>query len=197
MTSNSSTSRIAIAIITVLVALVIIWIVLPGIQKGGLLNVMKSASDQPKTNVPESKPELKSDVKPVMNETQSKMAESEDFRVSDEDQFASVPDDRFFTTSGVTGLIPDGEVTAFRIGQRVYAYAAIHAPRQETVRITWFDSVNHEILPSAYLDVETNTGKVGYRVYTYRTFRKPGAYWVQLSNGAGVVIGKSEFKIIE
>jgi len=118
-----------------------------------------------------------------------------DFRVLRSDNYASVHDGRFFTTPDVTDLTPDEEVHIFHIGQRVYAYAAIHAPKKETVRITWFDSNNSEIPPSAYLDVLENTGPVGYRVFTYRTFRAPGKYKVKLSNSVGSVIGVVDFEV--
>lgn len=125
--------------------------------------------------------------------TQAK--KTKDFRVSEDDKYASIRSGGFFTTTSVEGLTPEIETTVFQSGQKVYAFAGIHAPRKETVRMTWIGVDGKEILPSAYLDVEPNTGEVGYRVFTYRIFRTPGNYKVVLSNSVGENIGETKFEV--
>ena len=210
MTSNSS-SRTALAIVAVLVAAVIVWFFLmrnEDTQPSNTQQITENANTnvaERSTSIPsESSDDTKSTSQSVSEKTQAKTiesnptrAESRDFRVSAEDKYASVPKGRFFTTTGISDLTPDEQVRSFRIGRQVYAYAAIHAPRKETVRITWLDSNGKEIPPSAYLDVLMNTGPVGYRVFTYRTFRSPGKYAVKLTNSVGVEIGEGQFEVYE
>jgi hypothetical protein len=231
MTSNISTSRIAITIVALLILFAGLWMLWPtnqdpdpsksvadplnrtnteeisveseaqssmDLKANQATNLNKESGSR---KISESKKEIasgqshNSKVQPSDTEVNQKDVTSSDFRVSADDKYASVPAGRFFTTTGITELSPDGAVYTFHIGQRVYAYAAIQAPRKETVRITWFDSDKKEILPSAYLDVEVNTGPVGYRVFTYRIFRSPGTYSVTLSNSTDAVIGEIKFKV--
>jgi cytoskeletal protein RodZ len=218
MTSNTSASRSAqLALVVIGIIGVVIWffwmsgkeIINPesstATEKNG-----SDATERRNTDKSVSTHDKIKDVDPVADVTHTALTESEvkeaqsnsrssnnddDFRVIESDNYASVTDGRFFTTTGITDLNPNEEIHTFRIGQRVYAYAAIHAPRKETVRITWFESNNKEIPPSAYLDVLVNTGPVGYRVFTYRTFRASGKYNVKMSNSVGVVIGVKEFEV--
>ncbi len=248
MTSNASSSRMAMSIVALLVLAAGLWLLWPDTQDPALSNATtssavnavshdegtlhdeKTQSGSQSTAIPNSagaednqvaktpleleanqgreamakhestqEAASKSDRDPSSQATSSqasrKQTASRDFRVSADDEFATVPPDRFFTTTGITDLSPEAEARTFRIGQRVYAYAAIHAPRKETVRITWYDSNNKEILPSAYLDVLVNTGLVGYRVFTYRIFRSPGSYLVSVSNSTNAVIGQVRFEV--
>lgn len=216
MTSNSSASRTALVVVIALIIGIAIWAFWP--QLTAITSSMLPGSDtklsktdayegdnmaeNAKAEVPSPSAEAEGHPLPESNSaendknlTRTTKTETPDFRLKADDKFASVPSGQFFTTSGVSDLTPDKKLNMFRVGQRVYAYAAIHAPRKETVRITWFDSANKEIPPSAYLDVLVNTGPVGYRVFTYRTFRKSGVYRVRLFNSVGNVIGGSEFRV--
>lgn len=120
---------------------------------------------------------------------------SQDFRISEGEEYATLRDDVFFTTSGVVELIPDTAQSTFRVGQKVYAFAALRTPRDERVRFTWYAPDGREVLPSAYFNVEPNLGAVGFRVFSYRTFRKPGDYRVAVFNSAGRMIGESVFSV--
>lgn len=120
---------------------------------------------------------------------------SQDFRISEGEEFASLRDDAFFTTARVVELVPDSAKSTFRVGQKVYAFAALRAPIDERVRFTWFAPDGREILPSAYFDVEPNLGEVGFRIFSYRTFRKPGSYRVAVFNSAGRMIGETVFTV--
>jgi len=202
MPSNSSSSRAALIIVFVVVAMASIWILWPTIMSYNQSTTTSSKAQEKTENTEEGQKDIsQSDAEskvtpnPGAENTKKTLTESADFRVSEDDIYASVPDDRFYTTSGVSDLTPEEAVRSFRTGQKVYAYAAIHAPRQETVRITWYDSIHNEIPPSAYLDVDVNTGSVGYRVFTYRTFRNPGKYQVRLLNSVGKVIGQGRFEV--
>lgn len=120
---------------------------------------------------------------------------SRDFRLSKSDGLAMIRDGNFFTTVDVLDLQPAEPSNEFTVGQRVFAYAAIHAPSDETVRISWYDSVGELILPSSYLDVKSNVGEVGYRVYTYRIFRDTGQYTVAVYNNAGTKLSEYAFTV--
>ena len=109
------------------------------------------------------------------------------------EEYATLRDEVFFTTSNVVDLVPDSSRTAFAVGKKVYVFAALRAPRDERVKVTWYSPEGREILPSAYFDVEPNLGAIGFRIFSYRTFRKPGDYRVAVFNSAGRMIGESEF----
>ena len=109
---------------------------------------------------------------------------------------ASVPADRFFTTPAIDGLIPQGKATMFKRGDAVYAYAGVHAPQAEQLRLEWVDDAG-TILQSVSIEVQANTGTKGYRIYKYRTFPTAGKYVVKLYNNNGMMIGSSEFEITE
>jgi hypothetical protein len=119
----------------------------------------------------------------------------QDFRIEEGEEFATLRDEVFFTTSNVEELVPDSARSTFSTGQKVYVFAALRTPRDERVRFTWYAPDGREILPSAYFDVEPNLGAVGFRIFSYRTFRKPGAYRVAVFNSAGKKIGETEFEV--
>lgn len=204
MTSSSSASRVATVIAVVVVLITGIWVFLtrdwgnnPTMPSGPEL--LSTGNEVQHENTAGSVQTSESSTSSVadLDTLRSSAQETSDFRVAAGDKFASVPEDRFFTTSDVTDLTPADALQSFQLGQRVYAYAAIHAPVNETVRFTWLDANNREILPSAYLDVEKNTGPIGYRAITYRTFRKSGKYSVRLLNGVGVAIGEVRFEVVD
>ena len=108
---------------------------------------------------------------------------------------ASIPVERFFTTNAMDGLTPLGKQTVFKVGDPVFAYAGIHAPQAEQVRLEWIDPSGKLLPPSEYVDIQSNTGVNGYRIYKQRQFQKEGKYEVRLYNGSGELIGKTEFTI--
>lgn len=118
-----------------------------------------------------------------------------DFRISEDAEYATLRDKVFFTTSNVVDLIPDSTQTSFKAGQKVYVFAALKSPIEERVKFTWYGPEGKEILPSAYFDVEPNMGPVGFRIFSYRSFRKPGAYRVAVYNSIGGMIGESSFEV--
>jgi len=127
--------------------------------------------------------------------TTSAVRPQSDFRVDDPDKYASVKDGNFFTTTDVEELVPESPSERFKVGQRVYAYAELRAPNNETVHISWYDAGGEIILPSSYLDVKTNTSAVGYRIYTYRIFRDPGRYSVAVFNSPGGKLAEQAFTV--
>ena len=108
---------------------------------------------------------------------------------------ASIPAERFFTTTRMDGLQPADPQTQFSPGDQIYVYAGIHAPSDERIQLRWFGPDGQHILPSIYKHISANTGPVGYRIYTYRIFREPGNYTVRLYNSAGTVIGETGFEV--
>lgn len=108
---------------------------------------------------------------------------------------ASIPQDRFFTTAAMNGLIPQGKQNSFKPGESVYVYAGIHAPQAEKVKIEWIDPSGTLVSPVDYIDVQSNTGPMGYRIYKYRSFKVAGKYEVRLLNSQDKVIGKTIFSI--
>lgn len=118
-----------------------------------------------------------------------------DFRLDEGEEFASLNSDIILAT-GVEDLVPLDTIAEFRTGQQIYAYAAVRAPQDETIHFKWFGPDDKEVLPASYLDIEVNTGPVGYRVYTYRVFRAPGDYRIDMINSAGSKIGEATFEVI-
>lgn len=108
---------------------------------------------------------------------------------------ASIPAERFFTTSAMDGLNAKDKQSVFKPNEAVYIYAGIHAPQEEQVKIEWIDPAGKALSPSEYVNIQSNTGVNGYRIYKQRQFRNPGKYEVRLYNGAGVMIGKTVFTI--
>lgn len=131
----------------------------------------------------------------VTKDTQS-VAEDKprgDFRFEEDSRLAQL-NGRIVTSRAVEELMPTDTSMEFRVGQRVYVFAALSAPQAETIHFDWVGP-DGPVLPSSYLDVEANTGPVGYRIYTYRVFRKPGSYRVDLINSGGNTIGTTRFTL--
>ena len=178
----------------VIVAVQAIWLFWP--SEAGEKTVR---GDQPESSsLPDQKSTttkyLESEVEPGETKTTNEAA-SRDFRVVDPGAFASIRDGRFFTTDLVEDLVPGDAQVQFSSGERVYVFAAIHAPIQETVKVSWYGPDGGIVLPSAYLDVKVNTGETGYRIYTYRTFKARGEYSVAVFNSNGSELGRYEFTV--
>ena len=198
MSDKNSASRTALMIVSLLLIGAAAWIFWPD-------NTIAPVAAPDESNaVPATVHTSENQDEESLKETKDKVAESgtsekkgavnTDFRVSGED-YASVPKGRLYTTTGVEGLIPEPQADNFKVGQKVFVYAEVRAPRREKVRFTWYDGQNEEILPSAYVDVDTNVGEVGFRIYSYRTFRTAGEYRVALFNSTGSRIGSAQFSV--
>ena len=162
-------------------------------QKAPVRQVDQAVTSPAKTEKPAE--EGAPDPGATIDEQSANDGEARDFRVSNPSDYASVKPGNFFTTSMVEDLMPSDPQTDFTPGARVYAYAEVYAPRDETLKITWFDSKGQPVLPSAYLDVKTNMSAVGYRLFTYRSFRAAGQYSVVLYNSAGAEIVRESFSV--
>jgi hypothetical protein len=110
---------------------------------------------------------------------------------------ASVPVERFFTTSAMDGLTPQGRQTQFKSGDVVYVYAGIHAPQAEQVRLEWIDPSGNVLTPAMFINVDVNTGSSGYRIYKNRKFQQAGKYEVKLYNSSGKMMGTTAFEVAE
>jgi hypothetical protein len=109
---------------------------------------------------------------------------------------ATIPAERFFTTAKMDGLTPQGRQAQFNKGASVYAYAGVHAPGAEQIRMDWIGPAD-QVLSSEVINVEVNTGINGYRVFKYRTFQQAGRHEVRLYNQNEVLIGTSGFIIVD
>lgn len=118
-----------------------------------------------------------------------------DFRLGADPGLATLFNDQFFTTSSVVELMPDAPQFTFRSGQRVYVFAALKSPKDQSVHISWFDPDGNRVLPTSYHDVEMNMAPPGYRLYTFRSFRKPGPYRVAIYNSVDEELGSVNFEI--
>ena len=194
MGENKGPSRIALVAVLIIVAALVAWLLWPrlsGNDDAGLTPESTAVAAVKKdTPEPEETPDpVKEVVKPVNQDVSAG-----DFR-KDGTLYASVRDDQFFTTTSVDSLMPDTATSVFAPGEQVYVYAALHAPKSEKVHFKWFDTGGQPIIPTAYVDVEANTGPTGYRIYSYRTFRLPGEYSVKLYNELGEEIASQGFTI--
>ncbi len=90
-----------------------------------------------------------------------------------------VSQENFVTCRDVDKLEPVGEADRFPPG-RVYAFARIHAPRDEKLMLVWNDDDGKEF-GRRELKVKRNVGR-GFRTFSYRTLRNRGAYEVRLYN---------------
>ena len=193
--------RYPIILLALAVVVVSLWMVLS--DRGGSEDepsIEQSAVHSPKDNgteVPAKDINPREDAPQETETISEKQTASgkKDFRVADPGRFASVNAGNFFTTADVTDLVPDQPTDSFQTGQRVYAYAEIRAPMDETIHFSWYDAQGSVILPSSYLDVKTNTSQVGYRVYTYRIFRSPGSYSVAVFNSPGTKLAEQAFTV--
>lgn len=147
--------------------------------------------------LPDPSPELVTSIDQPQETTRVAPEIQEDFRMSADNEYAAVRDNQFFTTAIVDSLVPGELQSVFKLDRPVYAYAALHAPRQEKVQFQWFTQGGEELLPSTLLSTGVNTGPVGYRIFTFRTFRETGQYSVELTNSAGVKIGQADFTVIK
>ncbi len=122
--------------------------------------------------------------------------EVKDFRLGEGEEFATLNSDIILSTA-VEELMPVDTISTFRTYARIYAWAAVNAPRKETIHFNWYGPDDKVILPASYLDVEVNIGPVGYRVFTYRVVRVPGNYRIDMMNSAGSKIGEARFEVVQ
>lgn len=98
--------------------------------------------------------------------------------------------ENFITCKNVDKLEPAGEANRFSPG-RVYAFARIHAPRDETLTLIW-NGVDGKELRRRELKVKRNVGR-GFRTYSYKTLQEKGEYEVRLYNQDAYMIGYRRF----
>ncbi|MGB5528697.1 MAG: hypothetical protein WBQ32_01895, partial [Ignavibacteriaceae bacterium] len=75
---------------------------------------------------------------------------------------------------------------------KVYAWANIRAPKNETVTFEWFDDSGNIIYERS---IKVGMDENGYRIYDPQTFNTAGTYEVVLYNSKGIEIGSQEFII--
>ncbi len=96
----------------------------------------------------------------------------------------------FVTCKNVDKLEPVGEADRFSPG-RVYAFARVNAPRDETLALIWNDDNGNE-LERRELKVKRNQGR-GFRTFSYKTLQGMGAYEVRLYNQDRYLIAYRRF----
>jgi energy-coupling factor transporter ATP-binding protein EcfA2 len=103
-----------------------------------------------------------------------------------------VSQENFVTCKNVDKLEPVGEVDRFSPG-RVYTFARVHAPRDETLALVWNDDSGKE-LRRRELKVKRNEGR-GFRTFSYWTLQERGAYEVRLYNQDRYLIAYRRFLV--
>jgi len=145
------------------------------------MNRLTQEAKQPKIDK-QKKPGQAEQLAPAVEQIQS--GESA-FIASDED---------FVLCRSVNNMLPEGEDDVFPPG-RVYAWARIKAPKNESLILRWLDEQG-AVIRTSYLRVKKNM-QTGYRAYDYKTFSEEqiGAYSVLLFNENGEKIARREFRI--
>jgi ABC-type dipeptide/oligopeptide/nickel transport system ATPase component len=119
----------------------------------------------------------------------AKMAELTDI-VSHSATIAS--EDRFVTSRDVVRLAPVGIASSFAPG-KVYAFAWVRTPRDETLTLTWYDGDGKE-LGNMEFAIKRSVRR-GFRTFSWKTFQKSGSYEARLHNHRGDLIGRRAFAI--
>jgi len=103
-------------------------------------------------------------------------------------------DDNFVLCRSIADMMPEGVAEKFQPG-RVYMWARVTAPKNESLILRWVDE-NNKVLRTQYLRVKENT-QTGFRIYDYKTFSdaQKGAYAVLLYNENGDLIARKTFSI--
>ncbi len=110
------------------------------------------------------------------------------------EQFASVKeeDNLVLCTSVSDQFNPVNVAEIFQLGS-VYAWARIHAPRRESIKVAWYGAGN-EILNEKSITVEANTG-LGYRIFHNHRYATPGRHEVRIFNQENHLIGRRVFEV--
>ena len=101
-----------------------------------------------------------------------------------------VSQENFVTCKNVDKLEPVGKADRFSPG-RVYLFARVYAPRNETLALVWKDDKGNE-LRRRELKVKPNTGR-GFRTFSYKTLQERGTYEVRLYNQDAYLIAYRRF----
>lgn len=103
-----------------------------------------------------------------------------------------VSQENFVTCKNVDRLEPEAVASRFAPG-RVYAFARIHAPKDETLKLIWRDEDGRELRKRDF-KVKRNMGR-GFRTFSYKIFTEAGTYEVRLYNQDQYLIGYRQFTI--
>lgn len=101
----------------------------------------------------------------------------------------------FVTCTGVVQNVPQNITNKLPPG-RVYVFARIHAPQQETVTVRWKDSYGNPLTNGTKSYQVSVNLKSGYRLNNWKTISEVGDYSVELLGGDGSLIAVSNFHII-
>jgi hypothetical protein len=112
-----------------------------------------------------------------------------------EKNYASVKSNNFLTCKKVENKNPVGITNNFSAGS-VWIWTRINAPKNETLKLEWFNPQENIVMENKTVKVSKNLGE-GYRTYYSKRFDEGGTYEVRLYNQEQHLIARNEFQIAE
>ena len=109
--------------------------------------------------------------------------------------FASIKniDTDFYTTNTYNNGKPGQPKSVFKTGERVYIWASVNAPKNETVQLKWKDA-NGNVFEEKSYNVASSAA---YRIYSWKSSfpNGTGNYSIELLNSQGHRIGGADFSV--